>query len=58
MTAFKDPKVEGVELYISDFERPITERLQANLRAILNICGFLEGLLGYKMGLLRDKKGL
>lgn len=26
--AFKDPKVEGVELYITDFERPITERLQ------------------------------
>mmetsp|Transcript_27336 Transcript_27336/g.42718 ORF Transcript_27336/g.42718 Transcript_27336/m.42718 type:complete len:217 (+) Transcript_27336:20-670(+) len=30
VTAFKDPKVEGVELYITDFERPVTERLQKN----------------------------
>ena len=26
--AFADPKVEGVTLYVSDFERPVTERLQ------------------------------
>ncbi|CAM9737998.1 unnamed protein product [Heterosigma akashiwo] len=26
--AFADPKVEGVTLYLSDFTRPITERLQ------------------------------
>eukprot|EP00638_Chattonella_subsalsa_P008727 CAMPEP_0117757922 /NCGR_PEP_ID=MMETSP0947-20121206/15052_1 /TAXON_ID=44440 /ORGANISM="Chattonella subsalsa, Strain CCMP2191" /LENGTH=150 /DNA_ID=CAMNT_0005577973 /DNA_START=221 /DNA_END=673 /DNA_ORIENTATION=+ len=26
--AFQDPKVEGVTLYLSDFSRPITERLQ------------------------------
>ena len=26
--AFKDPKVDGVTLYVSDFERPVTERLQ------------------------------
>mmetsp|Transcript_7716 Transcript_7716/g.24282 ORF Transcript_7716/g.24282 Transcript_7716/m.24282 type:complete len:195 (-) Transcript_7716:25-609(-) len=26
--AFPDPKVEGVTLYVSDFERPVTERLQ------------------------------
>mmetsp|Transcript_27363 Transcript_27363/g.82102 ORF Transcript_27363/g.82102 Transcript_27363/m.82102 type:complete len:194 (-) Transcript_27363:24-605(-) len=26
--AFEDPKVEGVTLYVSDFERPVTERLQ------------------------------
>jgi catabolite regulation protein CreA len=26
--AFSDPKVEGVTLYVSDFERPVTERLQ------------------------------
>ena len=24
----QDPKVKGVQLYISDFQRPITERLQ------------------------------
>ena len=24
----KDPKVQGVELYVSDFQRPITDRLQ------------------------------
>ena len=28
VTAFQDPKVEGVELYVSDFQRPINERLQ------------------------------
>ncbi|KAJ1445109.1 CreA protein-domain-containing protein [Pelagophyceae sp. CCMP2097] len=26
--AFEDPKIEGVTVYISDFERPLTERLQ------------------------------
>lgn len=26
--AFEDPKIEGVTLYISDFSRPITDRLQ------------------------------
>ncbi|EKX52336.1 hypothetical protein GUITHDRAFT_161372 [Guillardia theta CCMP2712] len=30
VTSFKDPKVKGVELYITDFERPITDRLQKN----------------------------
>lgn len=25
-----DPKVEGVQLYVSDFQRPITERLQSD----------------------------
>jgi catabolite regulation protein CreA len=28
VTAFQDPKVEGVQLYVSDFQRPITERIQ------------------------------
>ena len=28
VTAFQDPKVEGVQLYISDFQRPITDRLK------------------------------
>ena len=27
VTAFADPKVEGVALYVSDFSKPITERL-------------------------------
>lgn len=27
ITAFQDPKVEGVQLYVSDFQRPINERL-------------------------------
>ena len=26
--AFADPKVEGVTLYVSDFERPVVERVQ------------------------------
>lgn len=26
--AFPDPKIEGVTVYLSDFERPITERMQ------------------------------
>lgn len=26
--AFEDPKVQGVELYLSDFDRPLTEKLQ------------------------------
>ena len=30
VTAFDDPKVKGVQLYITDFERPVTERLQKN----------------------------
>uniref|UniRef100_A0A6T6VPC6 CreA protein n=1 Tax=Hemiselmis tepida TaxID=464990 RepID=A0A6T6VPC6_9CRYP len=30
VTSFEDPKVKGVALYISDFQRPITERLQKN----------------------------
>ena len=25
-----DPKVQGVQLYVSDFQRPITERLQSD----------------------------
>lgn len=25
--AFQDPKVEGVTIYLADFERPITEKL-------------------------------
>jgi catabolite regulation protein CreA len=28
--SFDDPKVQGVTLYISNFERPITERLTSN----------------------------
>ena len=28
--AFKDPQVDGVTIYLSDFERPITERLSKN----------------------------
>ena len=27
VNAFEDPKVQGVELYLSDFSRPLTERL-------------------------------
>jgi len=27
---FSDPKVKGVEIYVADFQRPLTERLQAN----------------------------
>ena len=27
--AFADPKVEGVTLYVSDFERPVVERVQS-----------------------------
>jgi len=27
--AFKDPQVEGVTIYLSDFERPITDRLSS-----------------------------
>jgi catabolite regulation protein CreA len=30
VNAFEDPKVKGVQLYITDFERPVTERLQKN----------------------------
>ena len=26
--AFEDPKVQGVVLYLSDFDRPLTEKLQ------------------------------
>ena len=28
INAFNDPKVEGVTIYLADFERPITEKLQ------------------------------
>ena len=28
MEAFDDPKVKGVTLYVSNFERPLTERIQ------------------------------
>ncbi|KAJ8605337.1 hypothetical protein CTAYLR_002391 [Chrysophaeum taylorii] len=28
--AFEDPKIEGVTIYLSDFERPVTERLSKN----------------------------
>lgn len=28
MNAFEDPKVKGVQLYITDFQRPVTERLK------------------------------
>ena len=28
--SFDDPKVQGVTLYISNFQRPITERLTSN----------------------------
>ena len=27
MEAFPDPKVSGVQLYLSDFSRPVTEKL-------------------------------
>jgi catabolite regulation protein CreA len=27
INAFSDPKVKGVELYVADFERPLTEKL-------------------------------
>ena len=27
-TAFADPKIEGVTIYLADFERPITEKLK------------------------------
>ena len=47
ISACEDPKVEGVELYISDFERPITERLQANLGAISDILGLFGTHFGY-----------
>lgn len=30
VTAFDDPKVQGVTLYVSDFSKPITERLQGD----------------------------
>jgi catabolite regulation protein CreA len=30
VTAFQDPKVEGVQIYVSDFQRPINERLAKN----------------------------
>ena len=29
-SAFKDPKIEGVTIYLADFERPINEKLQKN----------------------------
>ena len=28
IVAFEDPKIEGVTIYLADFERPITEKLQ------------------------------
>ena len=28
LVAFEDPKIEGVTIYLADFERPITEKLQ------------------------------
>jgi len=28
VNAFEDPKVKGVQLYITDFQRPVTERLK------------------------------
>ena len=30
VTAFQDPKVEGVQIYVTDFQRPINERLAKN----------------------------
>ena len=30
LLAFKDPKIEGVTIYLADFERPINEKLQKN----------------------------
>jgi catabolite regulation protein CreA len=30
VTAFQDPKVDGVQIYVSDFQRPINERLAKN----------------------------
>ncbi len=30
VTAFQDPKIEGVQIYVSDFQRPINERLAKN----------------------------
>ena len=33
VNAFEDPKVKGVELYIADFDRPLTEKLSSDLFA-------------------------
>jgi len=33
VTRFPDPKVQGVQLYVTDFERPLTERIQKNFFA-------------------------
>ena len=31
ITAFDDPKVSGVQLYLSDFQRPVTEKLNGGM---------------------------
>jgi len=33
VTKFYDPKVQGVRLYVTEFERPLTERVQKNFFA-------------------------